>query len=363
MGFSLSLTQLLFFGISLLFSTAFSTHYFEGGVNGVNLAVGLLGGSVLGAFLYGLETVFKASNLRSFNAAALGLFFGFFIGSAIVYLLEAVIGAQMDAQSMMPVRFLIYLSSAYLGVQMVLKASEELRLCIPFLELKQIDQKKKDILVDLSILSDPRLIDLASTGLLDQHLLFPRFSLKELYAQAESPDEAVKTKARRSLEVLRKLESLPSLDLRYVETDFPEIKDPMLKLTQLARFLDTHIITSDINRVQQSSIEGIRIINIHTLSNALKPITQMGEVLNIKIQRYGKEARQGVGYLDDGTMVVVNGGAEFIGETVKASVLSVKHTSSGRMIFCNTADLQSEDFSLSGRFNDALRNEETAFNY
>jgi len=169
-----------------------------------------------------------------------------------------------------------------------------------------------------------------------------------------------KAKARRSLDLIKKLEGLPSLDLRYVDTDFPEIKEPMTKLIRLARFMDTHIITSDINRIQQASIEGVRIINIHMLSNALKPITQAGESITIKIQRYGKEARQGVGYLEDGTMVVVNGGAEFIGETVKAYVLSVKHTSSGRMIFCNAAEegcLMSEhDFPSSPQDLEAHKN-------
>ncbi len=120
------------------------------------------------------------------------------------------------------------------------------------------------------------------------------------------------------------LESLPALDLRYVDTDFPDVKDPMTKLIRLARFLDANIITSDMNRIQQSFHEGVSIINIHMLSNALKPITQTGEHINIKIQRYGKEPRQGVGYLEDGTMVVVNGGAEYIGETIKAQVLSVE---------------------------------------
>lgn len=219
-------------------------------------------------------------------------------------------------------------------------------MCIPFVEFKQSTLKKKDILVDISVLTDPRIIDLASSGMLDHHLIIPRFSVKELQGQLENPDESIKTRARRCLDVIKKLENIPSLDLRYVDTDFPDIKDQMTKLVRLARFLDTNIITSDINRIQQSSIEGVRIINIHMLSHALKPITQAGEVLNIKIQRYGKEARQGVGYLDDGTMVVVNGGAEFIGETIKAHVLSVKHTSSGRMIFCNAAEegsLLSED--------------------
>jgi uncharacterized protein YacL len=221
---------------------------------------------------------------------------------------------------------------------MTSRATEELHVSIPFVQFQPMSHKKKDILVDISILTDPRIIDLASSGLLDHQLILPRFALKDLYNMSETGDEAAKAKARRSLEVVKKLESMPTLDLRYVETDFPEIKEPMSKLIRLARFLDTHIITSDINRIQSSSIEGVRIINIHLLSNALKPITQAGEYINIKVQRYGKEPRQGVGYLDDGTMVVINGGAEFIGETIKGQVLSVKHTSSGRMIFCNAAE-------------------------
>jgi len=116
------------------------------------------------------------------------------------------------------------------------------------------------------------------------------------------------------------------------------VKDTMSKMVRLARLIDANIMTADISRVQMSSVEGVRIINLHTLSNALKPLMQAGENIKIKIQRYGKEPRQGVGYLEDGTMVVVNGGGQFIGETIDAQVLSVKHTSSGRMIFCNALD-------------------------
>lgn len=176
---------------------------------------------------------------------------------------------------------------------------------------------------------------MASSGILDYQLILPRFALKELHVMLESNDENSKAKAKRCLEVFKRLESIPTLNLRYCDTDFPEIKDSILKLTQLARLIDANIITADINRIQQSYIEGIKVININSLSNALKPLTQTGEQLTIKVQRYGKEPRQGVGYLEDGTMVVVNGGAEYIGETIKAHVLSVKHTSSGRMIFCN----------------------------
>lgn len=173
---------------------------------------------------------------------------------------------------------------------------------------------------------------------MDHHLVIPRFLIKDLYAQAEVSDENSKAKAKRSLEVVKKLEALPDLELRYNDTDFPEVKDPMTKMIRLARLIDANILTADISRVQMAAIEGVRIINLHTLSNALKPLMQAGENIKIKIQRYGKEPRQGVGYLDDGTMVVVNGGGQFIGEVVDAQVLSVKHTTSGRMIFCNVLD-------------------------
>jgi uncharacterized protein YacL len=353
MSISLSLIQVVFATICILFSVSFSTQYFEGGFQWINVIVGLLGGCVLSGILIGVGKVFRQFNLRSFNTAILGLFFGYLMAQGILLTLSGAMGVDMSSADYMPLRFFVFLACTYLGFIMTVQATEEIRMSIPFVEFKQMSYKKKDILVDLSILSDPRIIDLASTGLLDHHLIIPRFAIRELYAQAEAGDEMTKAKARRSLEMIKKLESLSSLDLRYVDTDFPEVKDPMAKLIRLARFMDTHIITSDINRIQQSSIEGVRIINIHMLSNALKPITQAGESINIKIQRYGKEARQGIGYLEDGTMVVVNGGAEFIGETIKAYVLSVKHTSSGRMIFCNAAEegslMTENDFSVSGQ--------------
>ncbi|HEY4254880.1 MAG TPA: TRAM domain-containing protein, partial [Chlamydiales bacterium] len=203
-------------------------------------------------------------------------------------------------------------------------------------------QKKKDLLLDISILTDPRVLDLASSGLLDSHLVLARFLVKELYTQAEIADESTRNRAKRAIEVIKKLEAIPDLELRYNDTDFPDVKDSMGKLIRLARLLDANVLTADLSRVQIATTEGVRIINLHALSNALKPLMQAGEKIKIKIQRYGKEPRQGVGYLEDGTMVVVNGGGSSIGETIEALVLSVKHTSSGRIIFCNTLDEQNQ---------------------
>lgn len=344
-----SFIQVFFSLVCVLFSVNFATHYFDGGWSGLNITVGFAGGAILAAVLTGANALLNRVRLRAFNTAILGLFLGYLMAQAILMSLGGIIGWNLQTEEAMLVRFLIFLFSLYAGLMITRESAEEFSISLPFVEFQRISHKKKDILCDLSIFSDPRVIDLATSGLLDHQLVIPRFAIKELYAQLESGDELVKSKAKRALEVIKKLESLPSLEIRYVEMDFPEIKDPMAKLIRLARTTDTHIITSDINRIQQSCIEGVRIINIHMLSNALKPITQTGESIHIKIQRYGKEARQGVGYLEDGTMVVVNGGAEFIGETIKGYVLSVKHTSSGRMIFCNAADdlgLSQEDHSV-----------------
>lgn len=341
MNISLSFIRILFLLMCILFLTTYTTAMLPGGLNLTNLTIGVFGGLLFGAVLIGFEAIFKQFNLRSFNIALLGLFCGYLMGEAIMLIFKTVLDVSalpISPETATLLRTGVFLFTAYTGMVMTARAADELYVSIPFIKFKPTTQKKKDILLDPSVLLDTRIIDLGSSGLLDHHLIMPRFVLKELNQALENPDETIKARARRSLEVIKKLENVSTLDMRYVDTDFPDVKDTLSKMTRLAKMSDANILTADLNRIQQSNVEGIRVINIHSLSNALKPITQNGEFINIKIQRYGKEPRQGVGYLDDGTMVVVNGGAEFIGETIRAQVLSVKHTSSGRMIFCNALE-------------------------
>jgi uncharacterized protein YacL len=339
MNRTLFFIRTIFLCLCVLFLMTYTTTTMPGGFNFANAVIGLAAGLALGGLLIVLDMLFRGSNLRTFNIALLGLFFGFLMGEAILMTFHAIIdlsALSLDPQTITLIKAAIFLTTAYFGMSFTAKASDELSLSIPFVRFKAAMLKKKDILVDSSILAESRIIDLATSGLLDDLLIIPRFMLKELYIMLESSDENIRNKAKRCLDNFKKLETIPALEMRYSDIDYPEIKDSAVKLIQLARALDANLITSDVSRFQQYTIEGVSIINIHMLSNALKPLT--GEHLNIKIQRYGKEPRQGVGYLEDGTMVVVNGGAEFIGETIKAHVLSVKHTSSGRMIFCNVAE-------------------------
>lgn len=345
MNISLSFVRVLFVLICLLFFTSYAIA--SNGINFGAITIGLISGLLFGLLLIGFEAAFKRINLRSFNLVIVGLFCGYLMGEMLILLLQTAIDilpSSVSPDSLSLIKTITYLFCAYMGTTLAVRSADEFALSIPFVKFKATTQKKRDLIIDLSGLSDARIVDLAASGLLDNHLIIPRYIVKELNQQIESADENVKAKARRCLETLKKLESTPNLNLRYVDTEFAEIKDPVARLIQLARVQNASIITADLNRIQQSMTDGIKVINLHSLSNALKPITQNGELLNIKIQRYGKEPRQGVGYLDDGTMVVVNGGAEYIGDTIKAQVLSVKHTSSGRMIFCNTTDeMSSED--------------------
>ena len=343
MSLTLPFIRTFFVLLSVLWLTAYTTTTLHGGYTIVNVLVGVIAGLAWGLVLISLEILFKRFSLRAFNTAILGLFLGYLMGEAIMLVFSSLMSANalsLTPEVLTTIKTVIFSLSVYLGMVLIATSSEDMYVSIPFVKFKTLNHAKKDILIEGSILTDSRLIDLATSGLLDRSLVLPRFILKELNILAESSDEALKQKARRSLDVIKKLEEVPHLEMRYVETDFPDVKDSMTKLTRIAKILDANIMTADMNRIQQSSMEGLRIINIHTLSNALKPITHNGEFIMIKIQRYGKEAKQGVGYLEDGTMVVVNGGADFLGETIKAQVLSVKHTASGRLIFCNAVDAE-----------------------
>lgn len=346
MNVSLGFLRVFFVALSVVFMTIFMMSSPTGSPH-MNGFIGILLGLCFGAFLIAFDLFFKRFNLRSFNIAIIGIFVGYLMGQALLLIFGAIlqisrVAIVLQPQTLEIIKISLFLFGTYLGTIMTWRASDEFCISIPFVKLSSSAQKRKDLIVDHSILQDSRILDLAAMGLLDHQVVVPRFIVKDLYMTAEVGDDASRGKAKRALDTLKKLETIPSLELRFNETDFPEIKDLSAKLVRLARLLDANILTADINRVQIASIEGIRVINIHLLSNALKPLMQTGEFIKIKVQRCGKEPKQGVGYLEDGAMVVINGGGDHIGETIDARVLSVKHTSSGRMIFCNACDEEGE---------------------
>lgn len=351
MNQSVWLIRTLLVLLSILFFTTYTTTADPDGATWNTIALGVGYGTLFALAFIGIDFFMQQFDLRAFNIAIIGLLLGYVMGQVITWVLSAALdftALTHSSATFTLIKTAIFLVTTYLAMIATARAADEIHLCIPFIKLEQTHFSKQDIVADRSALSDPRIIDLASSGLLDGHLIVPNYLLKETHSHTDSSDEGYQQTAYKRLEIIKRLEALPYLSLRYTDKDFPEAKDPVNRLAQVARTHNARILTAETSRIQDSSLEGTRTINIHDLANALKPLTQTGESINIKVQRYGKEARQGVGYLEDGTMVVINGGAEYIGETISAQVLSVKHTSSGRMIFCNANEEEDEEEYLPG---------------
>jgi uncharacterized protein YacL len=319
MSNSLPFIRILFFVLSVVFVTV---------ANREQPIFGALYGSVLGLALIGFDLLFKRFNLRSFNVAALGIIFGYFMGLGLNLVFSAIIGDHLDSRTLEMARITLFLFGIYLGMLMTIRSSDELSISIPFVRFTSQTQKKKDLLLDPTLFADGRIVDMAATGLLDQQLILPRFVIKELYSLPEA-------ESKQALEVLKKLEATPDLYLHIHEADFPE-KDTSTKMLRLARLLESNILTADVTKIQTVPIDGIRFVNLHSLSTALQPLIQTGKKLKVKIVRQG-EPGQGIGYHQDGAMVVVNGAGDFLQQIVAATVIRTVPGKAGRIIFCNMA--------------------------
>jgi uncharacterized protein YacL len=213
--------------------------------------------------------------------------------------------------------------------------------------VRRVDRQTKAVrqapkLIDTSVLIDGRIADLAETGFLEGTLLIPRFVLHELQRIADSPDDMRRARGRRGLDIVKALQEEESLvDLEIIEDDPEDVREVDAKLVRLARVFDAKVMTNDFNLNKVAQIEGVKVLNINDLANALKPAVMPDEQMKLRIVKEGKEAQQGVGYLDDGTMVVVDGGKEHVGMDVSVLVTSVLQTAAGRMIFSKLQQVHS----------------------
>jgi uncharacterized protein YacL len=194
-------------------------------------------------------------------------------------------------------------------------------------------QKRAAKILDTSVIIDGRIADIAEAGFIDGALVIPEFVLRELQVVADSTDGSKRQRGRRGLDMLQRMQSNPAIQVQIVSDDFPSIKEVDLKLLELAKKLDAKVVTNDFNLNKVAQLHHVEVLNINDLANALKPVVLPGERMTILILKEGKEYNQGVGYLDDGTMVVVDHARKMIGRSVEISVTSVLQTASGKMIF------------------------------
>src|SRR5205085_6894338 len=188
-------------------------------------------------------------------------------------------------------------------------------------------------ILDTSVIIDGRIADVAEAGFLSGTIIVPQFILRELQQVADSPDSSKRQRGRRGLDMLNRLQSNASLDIQIVDTDYPQVREVDLKLLELSKHLDAVVVTNDFNLNKVAQLHGVAVLNINELANALKPVVLPGEAMRVFILKEGKEYNQGVAYLDDGTMVVVDNARRMIGKNADIAVTSVLQTTAGKMIF------------------------------
>lgn len=228
----------------------------------------------------------------------------------------------------------IFLVMAYIGLVLGANKGDMLNLqALGGLFGSEHSARHSTKLLDTSVIIDGRVADIAETLFLDGTVVIPQFVLRELQLVADSADPLKRQRGRRGLEVLQRIQKMTQLDVQIAEDDFPQIAEVDMKLIELAKRYDAKIVTNDFNLNKVATLQGIEIMNVNQLANALKPVVLPGEAMRVFILREGKEYNQGVAYLDDGTMVVVDGARRLINKTIDITVTSVHQTTAGKMIF------------------------------
>jgi uncharacterized protein YacL len=287
--------------------------------------------AVLGLVILLIEVRIRSFSIKTLLGAALGSILGI-IGASLISLIIARM-SFMTSQTETFVQLVILIVMTYVGLVGGAHKGEYLDLSSFGGVFSDSAMRKSCKVLDTSVIIDGRVADICKTGFLEGTLVVPHFVLRELQQIADSADSAKRNRGRRGLDVLEKIKSVPGVVVQIVEKDYPDVKEVDLKLIELAKELGAKIVTNDFNLNKVSQLRGVDVLNINELANALKPVVLPGETMKVFILKEGKEYNQGVAYLDDGTMVVVDNARRMIGKTIATQVTSVLQTTAGKMIF------------------------------
>ncbi|MGH9339163.1 MAG: PIN/TRAM domain-containing protein [Acidobacteriota bacterium] len=314
----------------ILFAVAFSTTTFLLAPFGLDPFIALVLGLFLSLAIIVFEMNVRQSSLKTLIGAAIGSILGILGATLISLIIDRMAFMSENTETFLQV--LVLAVMAYVGLAVGVTKGELLNLGFGGL-IKERGPKKSAKLLDTSVIIDGRVSDLVETGFLEGHLLVPQFVLRELQMVADSADSIKRNRGRRGLDILQKVQKRPSVSVQIIEQDYPEIKEVDMKLIELAKELGAKIVTNDFNLNKIAQLQGVQVLNINELANALKPVVLPGESMRVFILKEGKEYNQGVAYLDDGTMVVVDNARRMIGRTIDVQVTSVLQTTAGKMIF------------------------------
>lgn len=296
-------------------------------------------GLVCGGSLVGIDRATKSFSVRGLTAATFGLFVGvmisYFIGNSKLF-------EPIDPKPRMIAQIAMYLFFSYISMVIALRGKDEFNIVIPYVKFRREEVPERLLLLDSNIIIDGRILEVVETGFLDVIFVVPRFILRELQLLADSADDIKRARGRRGLDILNQLQKNPRIEVKIHENDIPEIKEMDGKLVELARRISAEILTNDYNLNRVAELQHVRVLNLHELSKALRPVVLPGECLTLKLVKEGREPEQAVAYLEDGTMVVVQRARRLVGQEVEIVIESVLQTAAGRMAFAHLEQSSSE---------------------
>ncbi len=286
-------------------------------------------GALAGILIVTIETRLRRVSLKRLIGSATGLV----VAVGVAALVAVGLGAAAGSEALGMVSLGVLLLAAYVGVSVGAAKGDLINLNA--IDLFRADDEPSEIrkLLDTSVIIDGRVADIAATGFLDGPLVVPQFVLWELQLVADSSDGVKRNRGRRGLDILQKLQKGTAVDVEIIDTDYPHLKEVDQKLIELAKDISAKIVTNDYNLNKLARLHDVPVLNINELANAVKPVVLPGETMQVLILKEGKEHNQGVAYLDDGTMVVVDNARRQISKTIEIVVTSVLQTTAGKMIF------------------------------
>jgi uncharacterized protein YacL len=274
--------------------------------------------------------------IQTISALYFGVIVGIFLSNLINDAIQPAMLLYFHPKVHLAISSCFMVFMCYICISTLLQTKDDFRFIIPYVEFSKEVKGARPLVLDTSVVIDGRIADVAETRVIDQPMVVPRFVLQELQSIADSSDKLRRNRGRRGLDILNRLQKSPGVEVRIHDAEIPElagVREVDQRLVILARHLGGKVVTNDYNLNKIARLQGVDVINLNDLANAMKPIVLPGETLTVKLIKKGEEQGQGVGYLDDGTMVVAEQGSYHLGETVRLTVTSVLQTSAGRMIF------------------------------
>ena len=303
---------------------------------------GAVAGVMFGYLIIKVEEKLREIPLKNLIGTLVGITIGLFVANLLIS--KLLLTHAKDVPITLPIYVLLYFVLGYLGFRIGEKKSHTLDLSkIPLFH--RMEESEGNKILDTSTIIDGRIADVCETGFMEGTLIIPQFVLYEIQHIADLQDPVKKTRGRRGLEILHRLQKQASVRVKIVDYDFPKLKDVDSKLIALAKNMNGKIVTNDFNLNKVAELQGIEVMNLNELATALKPSVLPAEQMTIRVVKEGKEYGQGIGYLDDGTMVVVDDARKLLGKTVDVVVTSLLQTTSGRMIFARLKEQTDKEFN------------------